>query len=70
MVEMSPITFVEALVDTGFLGHSYFHNSPAVSSDLILILRDNRSPGAEHGRPLKERMTNFYEIRDDYLTAK
>jgi esterase/lipase superfamily enzyme len=70
LLEMSPVTFVEALVDTGFLGHSYFHNSPAVSSDLIMVLRDNRPPGAEHGRPLKERLSNFYELRDDYLKGK
>lgn len=67
LVEMAPMTYVEAIVDTGFLGHTYFSESPAVSSDLILILRDNRAPGAENGRPLKERMTNFWEIRDDYL---
>jgi esterase/lipase superfamily enzyme len=70
LLEMSPVTFVEALVDAGFLGHSYFHDSPAVSSDLILILRDNRPPGKEHGRPLKERLTNFNELRDDYLKEK
>ncbi len=67
MVEMSPICFVEALVHTGLLGHSYFLDSPAVSSDLILLLRDERPPGAEHGRPLEERMPNFYALRDSYL---
>jgi esterase/lipase superfamily enzyme len=68
--EMSPVTFVEALVHSGYIGHSYFTGSPAVSSDLILVLRDDRPPGAEHGRPLKERTTNFWEIRDDYLRPK
>jgi len=70
MIEMSPVTFVEALVHSGYVGHSYYAESPAVSSDLILFLRDNRSPGAEHGRPLKERITNFWQVRDDYLQGK
>ena len=69
-LEMSPVTLIECLVHTGYVGHSYFVDSPAVSSDLILTLRDNREPGAEQGRPLKQRMTNFWEIRDDYLLAK
>lgn len=69
-LEMSPVTFVEVLVHSGYIGHSYFTGSPAVSSDLILVLRDDRPPGAEHGRPLKERMTNFWELRDDYLEGK
>jgi len=66
----SPMTVVQAIVSAGILGHSYFVESPAVSSDIILMLRDNRSPGQENGRPLKERIPNFYEIRDDYLKAK
>ena len=45
------IDFIDARVDSGFLGHGYFHSSPAVSSDLILLLRDNIEPGTE-GRPL------------------
>lgn len=70
VLEMSPVTFVEAVVHTGFVGHSYYAQSPAVSSDLILILRDNRSPGAENGRPLNPRMTNFWELGDNYLQTK
>ena len=33
-------------------GHYYFYTSPAVSSDLILLLRDNHDPGQANGRPL------------------
>lgn len=69
VLEMGPVAFVEALVHTGYIGHSYFTDSPAVASDLILLLRDNRPPGADHGRPLKERITNFWELRDDYLQS-
>jgi hypothetical protein len=62
-----PINMVMATVTSDATGHSYFTGSPAVSSDIILMLRDNRQPGAEHGRPLKKHMKNFYEIHDDYL---
>jgi len=60
------IDFVDARVDTSFLGHAYFHSSPAVSSDLILLLRDNLSPGA--GRPLDcdKRTTRYWSIRKNY----
>lgn len=57
---------IDARVNTGFLGHSYFHASPAVSSDLILLLRDQFDPGAENGRPLIRREDNFWEIDDAY----
>ena len=65
------IDFVDARVDSGFLGHAYFHSSPAVSSDLILLLRDNLSPGAEHGRPLTpdERSTRYWSIGRGYPHA-
>jgi len=63
------IDFIDARVDTGFLGHAYFHSSPAVSSDLILLLRDNLEPGA--GRPLKcdDRSTRYWSIEKDYPYA-
>lgn len=46
------VAFVDANVSAGFIGHSYFHSHPAVSSDLILVLRDDLDPGVENGRPL------------------
>jgi esterase/lipase superfamily enzyme len=64
---ISQMQIIDARVNTGFLGHSYFHESPAVSSDLILLLRDNRGPGAENGRPLIKRQESFWEIDDKYL---
>lgn len=51
---------------TGLLGHSDFYWSPAVSSDLILVLRDHRKPGAEHGRPLGVEQDGFWRISRDY----
>ncbi len=64
------LQFIDAKVSSGFVGHSYFYQNPAVSSDLILLLRDHRKPGAEHGRPLKKRDDGFWEIRDGYPAVK
>lgn len=61
------VQFIDARVKTDYLGHSYFHTNPAVSSDLILLLRDDYSAGAENGRPLIHQEGNFWEIRDDYM---
>ncbi len=45
------VNLIDARVSTGFIGHSYFYRHPAVSADLILLLRDNLDPGSP-GRPL------------------
>jgi esterase/lipase superfamily enzyme len=64
---MHNVTLIDSRVDTGFIGHSYFYSHPAVLSDLILILRDDRLPGAENGRPLgREGGSVFWSIDDDY----
>jgi esterase/lipase superfamily enzyme len=63
---VSQMQIIDVRARTGFLGHSYFHESPAVSSDLILLLRENRSPGAENGRPLIKRQHSFWELDDAY----
>lgn len=56
---------VDARITTDLLGHSYFINSPAVFSDLILVLRghDELSQGQ---RPLTQLIPNWYIINDDY----
>lgn len=62
------ISVVDARISQGdFFGHGYFYANRAVSSDLILVLRDDRDPGAEHGRPLEREESVFWRIRDDYL---
>jgi esterase/lipase superfamily enzyme len=58
---------VELKGDGGEFGHSYFHENPAVSSDVLQVLRFDRRPGAENGRPLKREQGNFWLIEDDYL---
>jgi esterase/lipase superfamily enzyme len=61
------IQFIDAGV-AGFMNgsHFYFYGHPAVSSDLILLLRDNHGPGAENGRPLAIEADGFWRIDQDY----
>lgn len=40
---------------------------PGVMSDLILVLRDHKDPGAENGRPMTRQQNMFWVITDDYL---
>jgi esterase/lipase superfamily enzyme len=56
---------IDARVPTGFLGHAYFYRHPAVSADLVLVLRDHLEPGSP-GRPLRKRGANFWQITPDY----
>jgi esterase/lipase superfamily enzyme len=56
---------IDARVPSGFIGHAYFYRHPAVSADLILLLRDQLEPGSP-GRPLRKRGTNFWQITPDY----
>ena len=56
---------IDARVPTGFIGHAYFYRHPAVSADLILLLRDQFEPGSP-GRPLHKRGANFWQITPDY----
>ena len=61
------IQFIDARVaGSGFGSHFYFCGHPAVSSDLILLLRDNRRPGAANGRPLAREADGFWRIDQDY----
>jgi esterase/lipase superfamily enzyme len=46
-------------------GHSYFRNAPTVSSDLVLMLRDDVDPGPP-GRPLKHLGYYFWEVPPGY----
>lgn len=65
--ETQNIQLIDAYdASTEWIGHSYFYRSPAVSSDLILVLRDGRQPGAEHGRPLRMEADGFWRIDLEY----
>ncbi|MEM1411291.1 MAG: alpha/beta hydrolase [Pseudomonadota bacterium] len=60
------ISFVRLEEVADSTGHGYFHNSPEASSDLILNLRYERQPGAEHGRPLESKGPRFWLIEPGY----
>jgi esterase/lipase superfamily enzyme len=67
MRNSSTIQIVDAQISNpGSFGHDYFHSNPAVSSDLILLLRYHRSPGADTGRPLRITPHGFWAIDDSY----
>jgi esterase/lipase superfamily enzyme len=60
------LDIIDARVKTGFLGHSYYHSSPAVSSDLLLLLRYGFEAGSPE-RPLREAIPNYWILDDgDY----
>jgi len=46
--------------------HFYFYQDTAASSDLILVLRDGRLPGAGNGRPLVLDSSGIWRIEKDY----
>ena len=56
--------FIDVTVPSA--GHAYFRKDPSASSDLILLLRENREPGSEHGRPLIEQIANYWELYEGY----
>ncbi len=60
------ISIVEFRGKTDKTGHSYFHTSPAASSDLILTIRYGFSAGSENGRPLTRLAPGFWAMEDDY----
>lgn len=61
------IQFIDARVaGSGPRSHFYFFSDPAVSSDLILLMRDNRGPGADKGRPLAGEPGGLWRIDPGY----
>jgi esterase/lipase superfamily enzyme len=66
--ESKTVQIVEARVsNAGSYGHNYFHSNAAVSSDLILLMRYEKPPGAEYGRPLGIDPDGFWVVDDNYL---
>jgi esterase/lipase superfamily enzyme len=46
-------------------GHSYFRDAPTVSSDVVLMLRDDLDPGPP-GRPLEKISRKFWRVPPGY----
>ena len=64
--KMNQLNLIRVNAKLDFLGHGYFISNPAVLSDLILILRDNRDPGVENGRPLRKTSGGFWILDEHY----
>ena len=64
-IEGVSIIDLQADSDPG-TGHGYFHSDPAASSDLILMVRYGKEPGAENGRPLVPGPAGFWQIEPGY----
>ena len=68
------VSFVYIPQKLSFVGHSYFIDNPAVSSDLILLMSKNLKPGK--GRPLEKDksgmwiLNNSYPIKDKSILEK
>lgn len=63
-----------SIIDCRVSGHSTSHDyafaHPAVVSDLILLLRDDRDPGEANGRPLTPTFKGVWQINNDYLRVR
>jgi esterase/lipase superfamily enzyme len=51
----------------GSSSHSYMFMHPSAFSDLLLVLREDRLPGAENGRPLEQPRPGVWLLTNDYL---
>lgn len=66
MLRAGKVEFIDARVKAGFPGHGYFHSNPAVSSDLLQLLRYD-CPAGHALRPLAREQDLLWRITDDYL---
>lgn len=67
LAKLPNVQFIECKLSGLWIGHSYVFTHPAALSDLILVLRDRRPPGAENGRPLRQPAEAVWELTDSYL---
>lgn len=67
LAQLKSFHIVNCNVNGYSTSHDYAFAHPAVTSDAILLLRDDRNPGAEHGRPLGSEFEGMWEIDNDYL---
>ena len=61
------VNVVDAQISPIGAGHSYYRSSPAVSSDIIQVIRYDYRPETQNERPLTELIPGFWSLDDDYL---
>jgi len=70
LAKMPNVQFIECNVSGLAESHNYVFTHPAALSDLILVLRERRDPGAANGRPLRQPAEGVWELGDDYLAKR
>ncbi len=68
--QLPQMQVIECKVTDFSTSHDYVFAHPAALSDLILVLRDRRDPGAANGRPLQQPVEGIWELTNDYLLAR
>lgn len=56
------VDFIQVPKNRQFIGHSYFHSNPAVSADLIKVIKTSAKAGSEQ-RPMESLGGNFWQIK-------
>jgi esterase/lipase superfamily enzyme len=69
LTQLNRLDMIECNVSGYSTSHDYAFAHPAVVSDVFLLLRDGRLPGAENGRPLRSPVNGIWEIENDYLST-
>jgi esterase/lipase superfamily enzyme len=67
LAQLANLQFIDCKVTHATTTHDYVFSHPAALSDLILVLRDRRAPGAANGRPLIQPVEGVWELTNDYL---
>jgi esterase/lipase superfamily enzyme len=67
LAALKSFSMIDCQVSGFSTSHDYAFAHPAVVSDVILLLRDDRDPGAQNGRPLTPTFKGVWRIDNDYL---
>jgi len=67
LAELPWIQVVQCNVSGFGTSHDYLFTHPGAFSDLIMVLRDGRKPGAENGRPLTSQGGAFWSLDNNYM---
>jgi esterase/lipase superfamily enzyme len=70
LAKMANLQFIDCKVSHYSSSHDYVFAHPAALSDLILVLRDRRAPGAANGRPLIQPVEGLWELTNEYPARK
>jgi esterase/lipase superfamily enzyme len=70
LAKLPNLQIVDCKVTHFSTSHDYVFAHPAALSDLILVLRDRKDPGAANGRPLFQPVEGVWELHNDYPNVK